>query len=85
MAEMYNLAEEGEGWPEDLECAKSAYIAKEPSPSVKDMLKFRVPTVLPTVYREWSKLRYKHTADWAESWADPGHYSARKGKRAQEA
>ena len=30
-------------------------------------------------------MRYKHTADWAEEWADEGQYSARRGRGAQEA
>ena len=52
IAEIYNLAEEGFGWPEDLESAKSAYVSKEPIPNVHDMLKYRVIPVLPGVYRE---------------------------------
>ena len=78
-------APEALGRPEDLECGKSAYIAKESTPSVKDMLKYRVLTVLPPVYREWSTMTYRRMADWAEEWADPGQYSARKGRGAQEA
>ena len=30
-------------------------------------------------------MRYRHTADWAEQWADEGQYLARRGRGAQEA
>ena len=50
---IYNLAETGYGWPRDLECARSAYISKEEEPNIKDLLKYRVITVLPSIYRAW--------------------------------
>ena len=51
----------------------------------KDLLKYRVITVLPAVYRAWSRMRYNHYADWAAQWADEAQYSACKGRGAQEA
>ena len=47
IAEIINMAEDGLGWPEDLECATIAYISKEPTPNVRDMLKYRVITIPP--------------------------------------
>ena len=49
LAVIFNLAEKGNGWPKDLLCARSAYISKEEESNIKDLLKYRVITVLPAV------------------------------------
>ncbi|MFM7989232.1 MAG: hypothetical protein ACKPKO_58955, partial [Candidatus Fonsibacter sp.] len=85
LAAVYNMAEAGGGWPEGLQCARSAYISKEEEPNTRELLKYRVITVLPSVYRVWPDVRYRHCGDWAEKWADEGQFSARKGRGAQEA
>ncbi|MFM7977958.1 MAG: hypothetical protein ACKPKO_01470, partial [Candidatus Fonsibacter sp.] len=85
LAVIFNMAEEGEGWPQGLNCARSAYVSKEEEPNIKDLLKYRVITVLPAVYRLWSNMRYRHCGDWAERRAEEGQYSARNGRGAQEA
>ena len=85
LAVIFNLAEKGNGWPKDLLCARSAYISKEEEPNIKDLLKYRVITVLPAVYRAWSRMRYNHCSDWAATWADEAQYSACRGRGAQEA
>ena len=80
IAEIINMAEDGLGWPEDLECATIAYISKEPTPNVRDMLKYKVITIPPSIYRVRARTRYRRTADWAEQWADEGQHSSRKGR-----
>ncbi|MFM7986477.1 MAG: hypothetical protein ACKPKO_44910, partial [Candidatus Fonsibacter sp.] len=75
LAVVFNMAEDGRGWPQDLCCARSAYISKEEEPNIEDMLKYRVITVLPAVYRLWSNMRYRHCSDWAEQWAEDTQYS----------
>ena len=41
-------------------------------------------TILIAFHRVLSHTRYRHAADWAESWADAAQYSARKRRGAQE-
>ena len=59
LAVVFNMAEKGLGWPMGLRCARSAYISKEEEPNIRDLLKYRVITVLPSVYRIWSNMRYR--------------------------
>ena len=77
------MAEKGLGWPKGLRCARSAYVSKEEEPNIRDLLKYRVITVLPSVYKIWSNMRYRHCSDWSERWADECQFSARKGRGAQ--
>ncbi|MFM7980390.1 MAG: hypothetical protein ACKPKO_13840, partial [Candidatus Fonsibacter sp.] len=85
IAVIYSMAETGRSWPNDLRCARIAYISKEDEPSIKDLLKYRFITILPAVYRGWPNMKYRHCADWAEGWADEGQFSARRARGAQEA
>ena len=58
---------------------------KGEEPNVKDLLKYRVITILPAISGVWSGMRYRHTTGWAETWADEAQYSARKRRGAHEA
>ena len=63
LAVIFNLVEQGNGWPKDLLCARNAHISKEEEPNIKDLLEYRVITVLPAVCRAWSRTRYNRCSD----------------------
>ena len=69
IAEICNVAETGEGGPEDLRTAKSACILKQSEPNTSDLLEHRVMTVLKAIHRAWSAMRRRHGAGWA-TWQD---------------
>lgn len=78
LCEFFTLVEKGHDWPEPCSHARAAFLLK-PSTTVDDVLPFRLLTILPCVYRLWSKARLQDLQPWLRSWLSPYHHSAIAG------
>ena len=63
LGEMMNAVEKGSPWPEQLEQARAALLAKGPE-DMLNPLAYKVLLMLPSTYRIWSKTRLRHLQPW---------------------
>ena len=61
IAEMLNEIEGGKPWPKKMNTARAAFLPKEELCSMEP-LEYRVPLMLPGIYRMWAKTRLQHLA-----------------------
>ena len=84
LAEMLNMVEEKNKWPQVMQQARAALLAKDPDDPLNPLAQ-RILLMLPTTYRLWTKIRLKHLTPWMEAWALPQMYAGVPGKSAADA
>ena len=67
LAELLELVEGGQPWPEQLTHARAAFLAKDPD-RPEDPLAYRVLLVLPALYRRWASMRLADLEPWIQEW-----------------
>ena len=68
MATLLNLVEDGKPWPDGLQHAKAAYLAKDAN-KTENPLDYRVLMILPCLYMRWATYRLHDLEPWCEGWA----------------
>ena len=81
---MLNQVERGRPWPDGLQHANAAYLAKDPN-KTDDPLCHRVLMVLPTVVRRWASHRLHDLEPWTEQWALSEMYAGVGSQGAEDA
>ena len=84
LAQLLRCIEQGRPWPDALQQATSAYLAKDPA-NATDPLAYRVLSLLPVLYRRWSAVRLRHLSDWIEEWRLPEMFAGIGGVGAADA
>ena len=79
-----NAIEKGAEWPEALQVARAAFLAKDAKDALNP-LAYRVLLMLPYVYRTWAKIRLKDLKPWIAAWTLPEMYAGIEGQGAADA
>ena len=74
IADLLNLVEEGESWPDGMNEERAVFMEKE-TDNVDDPLKFRVLKILPALYRRWAALRLRALDEWLQKWSTDDLYA----------
>ena len=81
---MLNSIEAGADWPEEMNEARAAFMAKDEEDKLNP-LAYRVLLMLPVVYRMWARARLAHLQPWIAKWATPEMLAGIEGQGAEEA
>ena len=84
LANMLNSIEKGSQWPEQVEKARAAFLAKDPDDALNP-LSYRVWLMSPSTYRMWSKTRLRHLQPWIAQWTLGEMYAGVEGRVADDA
>ena len=84
LAELLNLVKDGCPWPDGLEHAKAAYLAKNPD-KADNPLCYKVLMILPASYRRWATHRLQDLKPWTEKWALSEMYAGVGNQGAEDA
>ena len=84
LARMLNKFDAGADWPEEMNEARAAFMAKVEN-DMFDPLAYRVLLMLPAVYMMWTRTRLAHLTPWIAEWATPEMYAGIEGQGAEEA
>ena len=84
MADLLNLVEAGEEWPQGMQHGRVAYLEKEPG-ECEDALKFRPLVLLPALYRRWASARLEALREWTARWTLTSIYAGAEPQGAAEA
>lgn len=68
MADLLNLIERGAPWHEGMSAGRVAFLEKDEG-SAEDPMKFRLLTILNSLYRRWASARLESLRPWIETWA----------------
>ena len=84
IATLLNLIEAGSPWPDGVQHAKAAYLAKDLETS-DDPLCYRVLLILPALNRAWASHRLKDLQPWTDKWALSQMYAGVGSQGAEDA
>eukprot|EP00973_Karenia_brevis_P048276 6701899-Karenia_brevis.AAC.1 len=78
LAEILNLVEDGQPWPDSLLHSRAPMLSKNPDKTM-DPLEYRILLITPVVYRLWAKYRLQSAQPWITTWELEEMFAGRKG------
>ena len=84
LCRLFHAVEAGDEWPQQVEVARSVFLAKCAVDSVSPF-DYRVLTIASVVYRRWAAVRLAQLQPWVNSWATEDLYGGIKGRSADSA
>ena len=78
LVEICRVAEETGRWPRAWTLGMVAALKKDNS--TQEEIKLRMLTIMPSVYRGWSSMRFQDLDEWSKRWLPDTLYGGRSGK-----
>ena len=84
LADLFNIIEKGGRWPQQMEKARAAFMAKDEDDPLNP-LAYPVLLMLPSAYFLWTRTRLRHMQPWVAQWATDEMFAGVEGQGAADA